>query len=218
MLCKKILQKKRSYKVKMNKLIEQINLLRNSSVKNKVENRLKEFENRKERFSELCFCLLTANSKAKTAINIQNELGEEGFLNYDRDKIRDSIITNKHRFPNNKSNFIIEARKFKNIREVLNGKDEFEAREFLVKNVKGLGYKEASHFLRNVGYKNLSILDRHIINLMVENKIIERPKSLTKKKYFEIEKKFKEICGEVKMSCAELDMYMWYLKTGEVLK
>jgi len=202
----------------MNKLIEQINLLRNSSVKNKVENRLKEFENRKEWFSELCFCLLTANSKAKTAINIQNELGEEGFLNYDRDKIRDSIITNKHRFPNNKSNFIIEARKFKNIREVLNGKDEFEAREFLVKNVKGLGYKEASHFLRNVGYKNLSILDRHIINLMVENKIIERPKSLTKKKYFEIEKKFKEICGEVKMSCAELDMYMWYLKTGEVLK
>ena len=156
----------------MNKLIEQINLLRNSSVKNKVENRLKEFENRKEWFSELCFCLLTANSKAKTAINIQNELGEEGFLNYDRDKIRDSIITNKHRFPNNKSNFIIEARKFKNIREVLNGKDEFEAREFLVKNVKGLGYKEASHFLRNVGYKNLSILDRHIINLMVENKII----------------------------------------------
>jgi N-glycosylase/DNA lyase len=202
----------------MKKLIEQINLLRKSSVRDRVESRLIEFENNKEWFSELCFCLLTANSKAKTAINIQNELGEKGFLNYDKDKIRETIIRNKHRFPNNKSNFIFEVRRFSNIKNILKDKDEFEAREFLVKNVKGLGYKEASHFLRNVGYKNLSILDRHIINLMVENKIIERPKSLTPKNYLNIEEKFKRICDEVKMNCAELDMYMWYLKTGEILK
>jgi len=202
----------------MKDIIKQINVLKKSSIKNKIDNRLKEFENNKEWFSELCFCLLTANSKAKTAINIQNELGEKGFLNYDVEKIKDSIIKNKHRFHNNKSKFIVEARKFSDIKELLKNKNEFESREFLVENVKGLGYKEASHFLRNVGYKNLAILDRHIINLMIENKIIEKPKNLSKKNYLYVEEKFKEISEKTNMNCAEVDMYMWYMKTGEVLK
>ena len=202
----------------MEKLIGHINLLRRSSIKNKIDSRLKEFENNNEWFSELCFCILTANSKAKTAINIQNELGEDGFLNYGLSKIRESIIRNKHRFPNNKSRFVTEARKFKDIKNILNGKDEFDAREFLAKNVKGIGYKEASHFLRNVGYKNLAILDRHIITLMAENKLIEKPKNLNKRNYIKIEGEFKKICDRTGMSCAELDMYMWHLKTGEVLK
>ena len=73
--------------------------------------------------------------------------------------------------------------------------------------------------MRNVGYTNLAILDRHILNLMVENGYIEnKPKSLNKKTYLEIEEKFNEIARELGMSSAELDLYMWYMKTGEVLK
>ncbi|GAJ17855.1 unnamed protein product, partial [marine sediment metagenome] len=34
--------------------------------------------------------------------------------------------------------------------------DEIKLREWVVKNFKGLGYKEASHFLRNIGYKNFA--------------------------------------------------------------
>ena len=209
----------------MNNLIKQIKALEKSSVKAKVRKRLKEFKsfknkNTKEWFSELCFCLLTANSKARTAIQIQDQLGFKGFYRGSRTKIKNCIRGNGHRFHNNKTSFIMGARKHVDIKEKINKiTNEIEAREWLVNNIKGLGYKEASHFLRNVGFKNLSILDRHILNLMLENGFIkEKPKTLTKNKYLEIENKFKEITNNLGMSVAELDLYMWYIKGGEVLK
>jgi len=209
-------------------LKQQINSLRNSELKNTVNTRLNEFKSFSEKsseewFSELCFCILTANSKARTAMAIQKELTPKGFLNNSKESIRDTIKNNKHRFHNNKSNFIIEARKFSNIKEIIQKlekeKGQKEAREFIVKNIKGIGYKEASHFLRNVGYENLAILDRHILNLMLENNYLkEKPKSLNRENYLDIEDKFNELAGEIKMSPAELDLYMWYVKAGEVLK
>ena len=208
----------------MNKLVKEIKYIKNSPVKNKVDKRLKEFENFKNRstkewFSELCFCILTANSKAVTALKIQEELTPKGFCEYSLNNVRKTIRKNKHRFYNNKAKYIIAARKHIDIKNKIKGLGEIKAREWLVKNVKGLGYKEASHFLRNVGCKNLAILDRHILNLMKEyNLIKEKPKTLNKKNYLEIETIFKKIADTLKMSCARLDLYMWYMKTGEVLK
>jgi len=86
-------------------------------------------------------------------------------------------------------------------------------RGWLVKNVKGVGYKEASPFLRNVGYFDVAILDRHILTLMNEDK-----KALSKKRYLKIENKFRQLASKLGMSCAELDLYMWYIETGWVLK
>lgn len=212
----------------MKQLIEKIKILQQSSLKDIINNRLREFESFKDKgndewFSELCFCLLTANSRAKTAINIQKQLGAKGFLEYNENNLANCIIMNNHRFPNMKAKFIIEARKFSNIKSIINNiinkGNEYDAREWLVSNVKGIGYKEASHFLRNTGHKNISILDRHILNLMLENSVIpEKPKSLNKKMYFDIEQKFREIASQLNMNLAELDLYMWYMKTGEVLK
>jgi len=206
----------------MNKLIKEIKFIKNSSVKSKVDKRLKEFEdfkNKEEWFSELCFCILTANSKAATALKIQEELTPKGFCESSLNNIRKTIRKNKHRFHNNKAEYILAAREHIDIKSKIKELGEIKAREWLVKNVKGIGYKEASHFLRNVGYKNLAILDRHILNLMKEHDLIkEKPKTLNKKKYLEIEKTFKKIADTLKMSCAELDLYMWYMKTGKVLK
>jgi len=209
-------------------LINNIRNLRNSELSRTIDKRLKEFESfknksTKEWFSELCFCILTANSKAVTGLKIQNELKAKGFCEYPHDLIREIIKKNKHRFHNNKAKYIVSARDHidikKKIIRLVKEKGEIKAREWIADNIKGLGYKEASHFLRNVGYKNLSILDRHILNLMKENNFIkEIPKPITRKKYLEIEKIFKEIANTLKMSCAELDLYMWYMKTGEVLK
>ncbi|MCK5107483.1 MAG: N-glycosylase/DNA lyase [Nanoarchaeota archaeon] len=204
-------------------LIKQIKKLQKTEIKDKVDNGLKEFKKlgskgNKEWFSELCFCILTANSKARTAITIQKELKAGGFLNKSEKEISNVIRNNKHRFHNNKSKYIVEARKFKDIKSRINSLDEVSAIEFIVENIKGLGYKESSHFLRNVGYENLAILDRHIINLMVENDLIERPKTLTKVKYLLIEVEFQVLAKKMNMSCAELDLYMWYLKAGAVLK
>jgi N-glycosylase/DNA lyase len=212
----------------MDKLIKQIEGLRKSSIRKTIDNRLKEFESfkhktKEEWFSELCFCLLTANSKAVTALNIQDELHTKGFCGYCQRDISKTIKKHKHRFHNNKAEYIVNARCHIDIRDkikiMIKEKNEFEAREWLVKNIKGLGYKEASHFLRNVGYKNLAILDRHIINLLFESKKIkQKPKSVTKKHYLEIEKVFKKIADKLNMSLAKLDLYMWYIKTGKILK
>ncbi|MBA3064865.1 N-glycosylase/DNA lyase [Candidatus Woesearchaeota archaeon] len=209
-------------------LINNIKKLRNSELSKKIDKRLKEFESfknksTKEWFSELCFCILTANSKAVTGLKIQNELKVKGFCEYPHDLIREIIRKNKHRFHNNKAKYIVSARDHidikKKITRLVKEKGEIETREWIVKNIKGLGYKEASHFLRNVGYKNLTILDRHILNLMKEYDFIkEKPKTLNKKNYLEIEKIFKKIADTLKMPCAELDLYMWYMKTGKVLK
>jgi len=210
---------------KLKKLIKDIEDVKKSKTKKVIDLRLKEFESFKDRsnkewFSELCFCILTANSKAKSAISIQNELKVKGFCTFCADDVKKCIMKNKHRFHNNKTNYIMLARKYMDIKDkMLSFSDEFLAREWIVSNIKGLGIKEASHFLRNVGYKNLAIVDRHIINILYENKIIsEKPKTVTKKVYRYIEHKLSSIGKRVNMDQAKLDLYLWYLKTGEVLK
>ena len=204
-----------------------LELKNHESVRVLVTDRLDSFSSHvnkpsEEWFSELCFCLLTSNSKAQTALNIQNELKANGFINYSPEEIRGTIIKHKHRFHNNKTKFIVNARDHIDIKDKISDialESQVEAREWLVKNIKGFGYKEASHFLRNVGYFDLAILDRHILNLLLENNFIsEKPKTLNKNKYLEIETIFRDLANKSNMSCAELDFYMWYMKVGAVLK
>jgi len=193
-----------------------------------VEKRVSEFASFKNKgnnewFSELCFCILTANSKAKTAISIQKELGFRGFSTLNQQELSNVIRKNKHRFHNNKAKYIVEARNHLNIKEKINEllKEQgiIATRNWIAENIKGIGYKEASHFLRNVGFDDIAILDRHILNLMHENKIIEAmPKTLKKADYQKIESKFIELSKQLKISPAKLDLIMWYLKAGEVLK
>ena len=197
-----------------------------NSISNKTQHlinkRLFEFQSFKNKtneewFSELCFCILTANSKQKTAEDIQKNLNKR-FLTISQDELAQFIKQSKHRFHNNKAKYIIEARKHKKIKSILKNKSELEAREWIIKNIKGLGYKEASHFLRNTGSQDLAILDRHILNILSESDLIERPKFLTPKLYLEIEKEFQKLAKKLNMSPAKLDLSLWYLKTGRVAK
>ncbi len=181
----------------MEKLISQIVKLRNDKkISSKINKQLKSFKTlgkreNEEWFSELCFCILTANSKAQTAFNIQQLMGKQspsGFLTLSQEELSKTIQENKHRFHNNKSKFIIEARKYKTIKTILKNeiKKGNEPREFLVKNIKGIAYKESSHFLRNVGFQDYAILDRHILSLMEIHKLIKtRPKTLNKTNYLQ---------------------------------
>ena len=185
-----------------------------------IEKRLQEFsvlnkQGNNEWFSELCFCVLTANSRADKAIAIQQKLGVYGFLNKTEQELSFIIQSHAHRFHNNKAKYIVAARKYKNIKDLLHNLSDQDAREFLVKNIKGIGYKEASHFLRNVGYSNLAIIDRHILRFLYKEKLIEEiPKTITYKKYLAYEK----ILGIFGIQHDRLDLIIWEKMTGKVLK
>ena len=106
------------------------------------------------------------------------------------------------------------------IKDYIDKGDIFKTREWLVENIKGIGYKEASHFLRNIGFgKDLAILDVHILKNLKEYKVIQKiPKSLTKKEYLKIENKFRDFCRRIKIPMNELDLLLWSKETGFVFK
>ena len=134
---------------------------------------------------ELCFCILTANFNAERCIKISEKLGN-GFLNLSEDRLVEKLKVLGHRYPRSRAKYIVEARKYiDSLKEIIieNFKDENELRKWFVENVKGIGYKEASHFLRNIGFSNLAIIDFHTIDILAKYKLIQKPKTLTKRKY-----------------------------------
>ena len=186
--------------------------------KGEILKRLKEFEENKDYFYELCFCILTPQSSAKKAWSCILKLKEMDFQNK---SINPEKYINGVRFHRNKSKYLLELKKnYQNIlKEIRKSQYPKQLREFLVKNVKGLGYKEASHFLRNIGHKEVSILDRHILkNLKKQNVIKEIPKSMTPKKYCEIEDKFINFSKKVNIPIDHLDLLFWSQETGEIFK
>ena len=171
-------------------------------------------------FLELTFCLCTPQSKAKACWEAVSKLAGKGILRRgSRAEIRKGLIG--VRFANNKSGYIVEARgNFQEIIKFRELNNPLEMREFLVENVKGLGWKEASHFLRNVGYgKDIAILDRHILrNLLRFKVILEIPRSISKRRYIEIENKMKKFSQNIGIPLQELDLLFWSLETEEVFK
>jgi len=207
----------------MNNLVSKINGLKNSEISHLVNNRIKEFKelNKKsnnELFKELCFCILTANFNAEKSIKIQNEIGE-CFLDDSEEELAKKLKNLGHRFPNTRTKYILESRKYReSLEDIVQSNNSKKLREWIVNNVKGLGYKEASHFLRNIGFDDLAIIDFHIVDILVKHNLIERPKTFTKRKYLEIENLLKEIARKTDLSLGELDLYLWYLETGKILK
>ncbi len=210
----------------MQSLIFLVNNLKNSPIKQVVDSRMKEFSEMgqkpdEELFKELCFCLMTANFSATGGIKIQNAIGDK-FASMPEEELAKQLAILRHRFPNMRAKFIVEARKHKdNIRKILDSfSSDSERRKWFMENVKGLGFKEASHFLRNIGFKNVAIIDFHIVDLLAREGLIEKPKnkSLTPKKYLEIENVLKKIAEKTNTNLGELDLYLWYEETGKILK
>ncbi|MCX6742123.1 MAG: N-glycosylase/DNA lyase [Candidatus Pacearchaeota archaeon] len=169
-----------------------------------------------ERFNELCFCILVAGSNLEQTKKAWQE-NKNNFQTLGYKELRKKLKESGCRF-NHRASYIVEAREtIKNIN--FNEKDHFTLREQLVKNIKGLGMKEASHFLRNLGYENFAILDTHVLKTLKENGMIkEIPKTLTKNKYLEIEKVLEKLAGKLNISQAELDLYLFYFDSKKIPK
>jgi len=182
-------------------------------------------------FAELCYCLCTAREKAKNALSAVNSLSENNYeilINGNKNKIDKVLCENNIALHPDKADRIIKNRKifYPNTRNILQSKycldDIKKAREELVRDVVGFGFKEASHFLRNIGFGgNLAIIDRHIKNQLVKYGVIAehtKSASITKKQYYEIEEKMIQFAHKIKIPVDILDMLLIYAENKEITK
>ena len=203
-----------------------------SSIKGKIISRLQEFKDNWEKgsdleiFAELVFCLLTPQSKAKVCWETVKKIKNKSLLFSNNKEVLSKEI-HPVRFKNKKAEYIIKAKEafyinnkfsIKNI--IKSFSDNISLRMFFVNKIKGIGLKEASHFLRNIGFgQNIAILDRHILKNLVKYNIIDKiPETLTEKRYFEIENKMRFFSEKVCIKMEHLDFVLWYKETGEVFK
>lgn len=187
----------------------------------------------KRLFAELCFCLLTPQTKARNGCKAVIALYKENLLFSGSEEAIAKTLQKHVRFHNTKAKNIVTARNlyFPNgiflLREkidvsVKNNKVT-ELRNTLAKEVKGFGLKEASHFLRNIGFgQTISILDRHILRVMDKLSILPDSftvkSSLTKNNYEECEKKLIEYSQKEKIPMEYLDFVFWYDATDDIFK
>jgi N-glycosylase/DNA lyase len=195
-----------------------------------ILNREKHFDNvwlhacEEEIFAELVFCLFTPQSKAVTCWDAVNTLANKNMI-FNAPAAEIAQIITPVRFRNNKASYVVEARKVFTLNnkikiKLATFKDIYETRLWFVQTIKGIGYKEAGHFLRNIGIgKNLAILDRHILkNLKIYGAINKIPKTLTTKTYLEIEKQMQDFSNKIGIPMSHLDMLFWCKNTGGIFK
>ncbi|MDP3765952.1 MAG: hypothetical protein Q8R04_05555 [Nanoarchaeota archaeon] len=177
-------------------------------------------------FEELAFCIFTANTSAEMgakAVDAVRNVLINGTANdmtirlegiYRFNNVRPAHIIHTRTYLKNSLNFQLKnkIKSFKN-------KDELRDFFALNKDVKGLGMKEASHFLRNIGFRGYAILDRHIINSLNEFGVLptnDKPKNA--KEYLETEQKFIDFSKQAGIDMDELDLLLWSRKNGRILK
>ncbi|MGH9969271.1 MAG: N-glycosylase/DNA lyase [Pyrinomonadaceae bacterium] len=179
-------------------------------------------------WEELVFCIFTAGASARMgmkSIDAVRPLLMEG----KRAEMTQALKqAGAHRFPVARPGYIVVARSYLRehcglrLRERLESfANPIERRDWLAqeKRIKGLGYKEASHFLRNIGLKNHAILDKHVLRCLADLKVVESPRPpSSRRSYLEIEEKLRRVARDVRIDFDELDLVLWSMKTGEVLK
>jgi len=179
-------------------------------------------------WEELVFCIFTAGASARMGLK-SIEAVRPLLWNGEEAEMTEALKrAGAHRFPVARPGYIVIARNYLRehcglrLREQLESfSDPIERRDWLAreKRIKGLGYKEASHFLRNIGLMGHAILDKHVLRCLADLEVVEssRPPS-TRARYLEIEERLKGVARDVGIDFDELDLVLWSMKTGEVLK
>ena len=199
-----------------------------------IRKRLDEFDevwregNDARLFEELVYCIFTAGASARMGLNSVAAVSSLLLEGKPGEMTRALKKAGAHRFPAARPRYIVVTRNYlrtnfdMSLRKKLRSfSDPFERRDWLAqeKQIKGLGYKEASHFLRNIGVKGHAILDKHVMRCLAEVGVVDAAKPpATRKKYLEIEQKYLRFAKDIRINCDELDLVLWSMKTGEILK
>ncbi len=178
-------------------------------------------------FEELCYCIFTAGASARMGLNSIERIRR--YLLSGGHRRLENLLVGAHRYPHARSGYIVHTRKYLKrecnlrLKEKLDsfGSDAEARRDFFARNpgIKGIGYKEASHYLRNIGYCGYAILDKHILRTLHELGLIDSPNPpSTKKKYLAVEEQMRKFAADIRINFDELDLLLWSNKTGEILK
>lgn len=177
-------------------------------------------------WAEMVYCFFTGGCSARMGLNAL-EAVKPILLTGDQNEIA-GALSGVHRYPNARARYVVASREFLrkhcdlNLRGKLDSFDcRFARRDWLVKEkgIKGLGYKEASHYLRNIGFRGYAILDKHVLNCLAELRIIDNPKPPnTRTMYLTVEEKLKQLTKMTGIDFDELDLVLWSMKTGVILK
>jgi N-glycosylase/DNA lyase len=197
-----------------------------------IRRRLSEFENvglngtDEDIWAEMVYCFFTGGCSARMGLR-SIEAVRHLLINGTQPELA-TALTGVHRYPNARSRYIVESREFLladcglNIRRRLNSfESPFARRDWLAKEkgIKGLGYKEASHFLRNIGFRGYAILDKHVLNCLAEIGVIDEPKPPgSRASYLEVESRLLGFASDLGIDFDEIDLVLWSMKTGEILK
>lgn len=177
-------------------------------------------------WAEMVYCFFTGGCSARMGLNAL-EAVKPILMTGDQSQLANAL-SGVHRYPNARARYVVASREFLRedcnlrLRSKLESFDcRFARRDWLVKEkgIKGLGYKEASHYLRNIGFRGYAILDKHVLNCLAELKIIDDPKPPnTRSKYLTVEEKLKQLTEMTGVDFDELDLVLWSMKTGVILK
>ena len=131
-------------------------------------------------------------------------------------RVRDRNI--RYRFPNVRAQQIVQVHKTvsklggslsKIVYEV---KQPQELRDYLIEILPGIGPKQASMFLRNIGISyDLAILDRHVLNYMHATNIVTNAgaRSFGKREYLSTEMKLLKYAEELGYPVGCVDWAIW---------
>jgi len=177
-------------------------------------------------WEEMVYCFFTGGCSARMglrSLEAVRHLLETGT----HEELTNALV-GRHRYPRARSRYIVASRDFltqhcgmRLFDKLESLEDPLARRDWLVaeKGIMGLGYKEASHYLRNIGYRGYAILDKHVLRCMAELGIIDEPKPPnTRLKYLSLEDLLKKFARRAGIDFDELDLVLWSMKTGEILK
>jgi N-glycosylase/DNA lyase len=177
-------------------------------------------------WEELVFCIFTAGASAR--MGLRSVEAVRGLLEAGTHEELAEALGGRHRYPRSRSGYIVATREHLRrdcglrLRERLEGfSDHIARRDWLARErgIKGLGYKESSHFLRNVGYRGYAILDKHILRCLAEIGVTESPDPpTTRARYLDTEERLRRFARDTGVDFDELDLVLWSMKTGEILK
>ena len=179
-------------------------------------------------WEELVYCIFTAGASARMGLRAVEAVRPLLIEGNAREMTKALVVAGAHRFPVARPGYIVVTRNYLRAncelslrRKLKSFPDPIERRDWLAqeKQVKGLGYKEASHYLRNIGLRGYAILDKHVMSCLLDLRVVDSATPpASHARYLEIEAKLRLFATQIGIDFDELDLVLWSMKTGEVLK